>query len=101
MKKFLLFIVSIFLLLPNASAAQYQNYGVTSQEQQLIESEKKSERNFFEDLRYRFVEKDTHDAYDYTLIIIIIALMLLIIIMLNKRTYVTIKEESVFEEETK
>ena len=101
MKKILLFIIALFLLLPTVNATEYYNYGVTAHEQELIEEENSSKRNVFEDLKYRFVEKDTHDVYDYTLLSIVIFLMIIIIVFLNKKTYVTFSEQSVFEKEAK
>lgn len=96
--KILLLVISLFLTIPNVKAINYHNYGVTKNEEKLIEAEEKN-RSFINDLEYRFIEKDDHDTLDYTYLTIIILLMTIIIIALNKKTYVTFRDQSVFEDE--
>lgn len=96
--KILIFIISLFLIIPSVNAETYHNYGVTKNEERLIKEEENS-RNFVNDLKYRFIEKDTYDSIDYTYLSIIILLMVIIIIVLNKKTYVYFRDQSVFEDE--
>lgn len=96
--KILLLIVSLFLIVPSVSAVSYHNYGVTENEQKLIEEENKNENNsILEQLEDRFIDNDERDIYDYTILTCVILFMIVVIAFLNKKTYVTFKEQSVFE----
>lgn len=97
-RKLLFIIVSLIFVISNVNAVSYHNYGVTKNEEKLIEEEEKH-RSFLNDLKYRFIEKDTPDTLDYTYLTIIILIMTIIIIVLNKKTYVTFRDQSVFEDE--
>lgn len=99
MKKILFVIVCLFVLIPVCSASENYTYGVSKKEKELIQEEKKNDRGFFEDLRYRFTEKETHDSYDYFLLSLIIISIVIVVIFLNKKTVITLKEESVFSKE--
>lgn len=96
-KKLLFIIVSIMFLIPSVSATNYQ-YGVSKNERKLIEEEEKH-KSFIKDLSYRFVEKENHDTLDYTYLFIVIGLMIIVIIFLNKKTYVSFRDNSIFEDE--
>ena len=89
------------MLVPTGvKAVSYHSYGVSSEEKVLMEEEKEEKRNFFEDIEYRFLEKDTHDAVDYVYLAIIIILMVVVITLLNKKTYIYPTSQSVFIENT-
>lgn len=84
-------------LIPSVSAANYR-YGVSKNEEKLIEEEEKH-KSFIKDLSYRFVEKDEHDTLDYTYLFIVIILMTIVIVFLNKKTYVSFRDQSIFDDE--
>ena len=96
-KKLLFIIVSIMFLIPSVSATNYR-YGVSKNEEKLIEEEEKH-KSFIKDLSYRFVEKEDHDALDYTYLFIVMGLMVIVITFLNKKTYVSFRDHSIFEDE--
>lgn len=102
-KKILLLAIGLFLMIPKNINAEYlvsyHSYGVTVKEQQLIEEEK-TKRNIFEELEYRFTEKDEYDTIDYTILTGLIVSVVIVIILLNKKTYIVFPEPSVFEKET-
>lgn len=103
MKKYFLLLIMVLILVPTGvKAVSYHSYGVSTEEKVLMEEEKKEEkRNFFDDLQYRFTEKDTHDAVDYIYLCIIIILMVVVITLLNKKTYIYPTSDTVFiEQET-
>ena len=96
-KKLLFIIISIMFLIPSVSATNY-GYGVSKNEERLIEEEEKH-KSFIKDLAYRFVEKKDHDALDYTYLFIVVGLMVIVITLLNKKTYVSFRDHSIFEDE--
>ncbi len=102
-RKILLLVIGLFLMMPKNINAEYlvsyHSYGVTAKEQQLIEEEK-TKRNIFEELEYRFTEKDEYDMVDYTILTFLIVAMVVVIILLNKKTYIVFSNPSVFENET-
>lgn len=101
-KKILLLAIGLFLMIPKNINAEYlvsyHSYGVTVKEQQLIEEEK-TKRNIFEELEYRFTEKDEYDTIDYTILTGLIVSVVIVIILLNKKTYIVFPEPPVFEKE--
>ena len=101
MKKWFLVFIMLLAIMPNGvKAVSYHSYGVSSGEKALVEAEKKEEnRNFFDDLAYRFLEKDTHDTVDYIYLFIIIILMVVVIAFLNKKTYIYPTSNTVFVSE--
>lgn len=103
MKKILLILLGIFLIVPSTVSANYlvsyHNYGVTEEEKKLMEQEQEDKRNFFEELEYRFIEKTDRDMVDYTILTILIVAIVMVIIFLNKKTYIVVKSNTVFEEE--
>ncbi len=104
-KKFLLFLITFILIIPVTVKADYlvsyHSYGVTEQEKKLMEEEASVKRSFFQELKYRMIEKDTRDSVDYVILFILIALILTVIVALNKKTYVIPSSAGVFEEEPK
>lgn len=101
-KRILLFLLGLFLIVPKNVNAEYLvshiSYGVTEKEQHLIEEEK-VKRNIFEELEYRFTEKEERDTVDYTILTVLIVTIVIVIILLNKKTYIVFHETSVFEAE--
>lgn len=102
-KRILLLLLGLFLIIPKNVNAEYLvshiSYGVTEKEQHLIEEEK-VKRNIFEELEYRFTEKEERDTVDYTILTVLIVAMVIVIILLNKKSYIIFRETNVFEDET-
>jgi hypothetical protein len=98
MKKWFLILIMVLAIVPTGvKAVSYHSYGVSDEEKVLMEEEKKEEKkNFFDDLAYRFLEKDTHDAVDYVYLGILIVLMIVVITLLNKKTYIYPTSSTVF-----